>query len=310
LATGTFPSTHGVTSNLAATASRGTVPAWAGQARVRRPTLFSALRSAGVPTAAVCGDQHLVPIIGADAAGHVWPPGGVLPAGTVTCSSGYAQNSAVRVPLLAGVRSRNFSFLFGHLNESDTWGHQYGPDHPATLRAYAETDDLVGEVIDALQEDWERTVVIIVSDHGMEPVRGSPVDLLASETGRKLLTDILADGGVALVKVVDGISADEAGDALLALPEVVAWRELSPGVLVVEGGPGARFATGPAKAIRGMHGGPGTVETIAIVGGGHSAVPRIATAIAERPPHLADWAPTIAALLGTPFPTAEGQRLA
>jgi arylsulfatase A-like enzyme len=216
----------------------------------------------------------------------------------------------VREPLLAAAQNRNLPFLFGHLNESDTWGHHYGPDHPATLRAYAETDALVGEVADAFQADWERTIVIVVSDHGMEPVRGAPVDLLASDTGRRNLIDVCADGGVALVKVADGILADEAGNALLALPEVVAWRELSPGVLVVEGGPGARFATGTAKAIQGVHGGPGTVETIAVVGGGHSAVPSIAAAIAERPPHLADWAPTIAALLGMPFPTAEGQTLA
>lgn len=309
LATGTFPSTHGVMSNLAATPKPGTVPGWAGQARVRRPTLFEALDAAAVPAAAICGDQHLVQIMGADVADYVWPPGGVLPEGTLTCSSGYAQNSAIREPLLEGAKNWDLPFLFGHFNEADTWGHQFGPDDPATLSAYAKTDALLGEVVDALQEDWGRTVLIVVSDHGMEHVRGTPVDLLANDIVRKHLADVLADGGAALVKVVDSIAAEEAGSALLALPEVVAWREVSPGVLVVEGGPGARFATGAIKGVRGVHGGPGTVVTIAIVGGGHSAVGRIAAAIDERPPHLVDWAPTIAAILAVPFPTAEGRNL-
>jgi hypothetical protein len=50
--------------------------------------------------------------------------------------------------------------------------------------------------------------------------------------------------------------------------------------------------------------------TIAVVAGGHTATGRIVSAIEKRPPHLADWAPTIAAILGVPFSTAEGQNLA
>jgi hypothetical protein len=39
-------------------------------------------------------------------------------------------------------------------------------------------------------------------------------------------------------------------------------------------------------------------------------VPTIARAIQDRQPHLADWAPTIAALLELDLPTNEGRNLA
>src|SRR5688572_6169347 len=62
LVTGTHPATHGLTSNLAASPRPGAVPGWAGQTRVQAPTLFAALRAAGIRAAAICGDQNLVAI--------------------------------------------------------------------------------------------------------------------------------------------------------------------------------------------------------------------------------------------------------
>jgi hypothetical protein len=45
------------------------------------------------------------------------------------------------------------------------------------------------------------------------------------------------------------------------------------------------------------------------VGGGHPAVGRIATAIAERSPRLQDWSPTLATLLDVELPAADGLNL-
>jgi hypothetical protein len=45
---------------------------------------------------------------------------------------------------------------------------------------------------------------------------------------------------------------------------------------------------------------------MAIVGGGHPAVPAIAVSIRERAPRLRDWAPTLACLLNVNLPDAEG----
>lgn len=311
LATGTYPATHGLMSNLAAAPRRGIVPGWAGEARVRVPTLFDALRNAGMRAAAVCGDQHLVQTMGAGVADHVWPTGGILPEGCPVCPSGYALNAAVREPLLAAAADDDVAFLFGHLNETDTWGHRFGPDHPETLRSYSATDALVGEVIEALRSDWERLLLIVVSDHGMEPVDAAgPIDLLAVDAVRATVDDILNEGSAALARVKAGVAAQTAGEALLAVRGVGSWREIHPGVLLIEGDAGAHFVSGCGKSRHGVHGGPGTTVTTAIVGGGHPAVARIDASLQARPPHLADWAPTIAGVLGVPFATAEGRNLA
>jgi arylsulfatase A-like enzyme len=308
LATGTHPATHGVTTNMAAHPKPGVVPGWAGEANVRIPTLFDAVRDAGLRSAAVCGDQHLVRIMEAERGGVAWPPGGVLPAGTPTCASGYATNAAIREPLLAAARDRGLDFLFGHVNETDTLGHLYSPDDPRTRAGHAAADALVGEIIDAVRPDWERVVFIVLSDHGMEEVRGEPVDLLAGDAAG-VFAGVVNDGGAALVCLAEGVPPAVANDVLSRVPGVAAWHALRDGVLLVSGEPGVVFSTGSTKHVNGMHGGPGTMTTTAIVGGGHPAVSRIAADIASRPPHLADWAPTIAAILGGSLPTAEGRIL-
>ena len=234
-----------------------------------------------------------------------------MPDDAPVCVAGYIANAGVRGPLLAAAADRDLPFLFGHLNETDTWGHRFGPEHAETLRSYAAADTLVGEVLDALRVDWERSVVIALSDHGMEEVSGAQsIDLMADDAVRAAVAEVVDEGGAALARVRAGVSPQAAGDALMAVPGVASWREIRPGVLVVEGTPGALFAAESTKTVRGVHGGPGAAVTVAIVGGGHPAVPRIAAAIAGRPPYLADWAPTIAALLGVSMPTAEGRNLA
>jgi predicted AlkP superfamily pyrophosphatase or phosphodiesterase len=310
LATGTMPATHGVTSNRAAAPVPRAIPGWAGQVQPQVPTLFDTLRDADIRSSAVCGDQFLVEIMGATAADSVWPPGGALPEGTMTCPSGYALNEELRRPLLDAVADLEVPFLFVHLNETDTWAHAFGPDHPRAVESYTATDALVGEVVAAAHPDWDRLLLIVVSDHGMERVSGeTPIDLLASDKVRDVVADVVNEGGVAQALVRDGVTAAQAGDAILRVPGVVAWRETRTAVLLVEGEPGAVFSAGATKHLRGVHGGVGTTATTAIVAGGHPAVRRVAAAIGERPPHLVDWAPTVAAFLGAPFPSAEGRNL-
>jgi len=59
----------------------------------------------------------------------------------------------------------------------------------------------------------------------------------------------------------------------------------------------------------GYHGGPATARTVAVVGGGHPAAGQIDRAIQARPPHLADWAPTIASLLRVELRDVDGRSL-
>jgi arylsulfatase A-like enzyme len=311
LLTGRLPEGHRVWSGLAADPRPGTVPGWAGEARVAAPTLFDACRAAGVRCAAITGDHHLYAILGAEAADLAWPPGGVVPAGAAVCAFGYLTNEAVRQPLLTAVADTSIALLFGHLNETDTLGHLFGADHPETQACYAATDGIVGEVIDALTADWARTILIVVSDHGMAPFPHTPpIDLLADAAVREVADEALPQGGCALVRPRSGVDPAQAASRIAMVSGVTQARPAGPELVLVEAESGQWFATTPPPPLRGYHGGRDATRTLTVVGGGHPAVPAIARAVQDQPPHLADWAPTIAALLGLQVPGGEGRDLA
>lgn len=311
--TGTSPARHGVTSNAAPSGHPGAVPGWAGASVVRMPTVLDACRAAGVRSAAIAGDWHILTIAGA-LPGTVdlrWPEGPAPDDTTERDPFGYATNRALRDALVAAAADPTVRFLFGHLNETDTAGHLHGPDAPETASSYADADAIVGEALDALRPWWDETVVFVVSDHGMESMRqGGAIDLTAHPHLADVLAGSMDEGGAALALVREGVSADAAGAGLLAVPGVASWRETSPGVLLVEAEPGFVFARGMTKHIAGIHGGPGTRQTTAIVGGGHPAAVRIAARLSSGDVTIRDWAPTIAGLLGLSLPDAEGQDLA
>jgi hypothetical protein len=73
--------------------------------------------------------------------------------------------------------------------------------------------------------------------------------------------------------------------------------------------PGRAFGFAGSPTHSGSHGGPRTRAQVAVVAGGHRAVEHLARAVETGPIHAADWAPTIATLLGMPFPSATGRNL-
>lgn len=311
LLTGRLPEEHRVWSGLAADPRPGVVPGWAGEARVAAPTLFDACHAAGIRCAAITGDHHLYAILGANAADLAWPPGGIVPAAAPICPFGYLTNEAVHQPLLDAVADDAIGFLFGHLNETDTLGHLLGTDHPDTRACYAATDAIVGEVVDALAADWARTVLVVVSDHGMAPFPHTPpIDLLAHAAVRGVAREVLPQGGSALVRPGPNVDVAHASAVLASVPGIAGARAVAPELLLVEAESGQWFAVTPPPRLRGYHGGRDATRTLTVVGGGHPAVSAIARAIREQPPHLADWAPTIAAMLGLDLPAGEGRNLA
>jgi hypothetical protein len=70
-----------------------------------------------------------------------------------------------------------------------------------------------------------------------------------------------------------------------------------------------RIVAAPRYSTGGFHGAPITARTVALVGGGHPAVAKIAGAIAAQRPHLADWAPTVAPLLAVELGRVDGRNL-
>jgi Type I phosphodiesterase / nucleotide pyrophosphatase len=291
LLTGKMPHEHGVrTTNWIA----GGVPGWAGTRSACSPTLFDACRTAGLRSAAVLGDHCLHEVLRAESATVRWPAENVVEPDVELNAQGYAVNAAVLPHLIEQVADASVDFVFGRLNEADTIGHEYRPDHELVQRCYSDTDAAVGQVLEALHDDWQRTVLIVVSDHGMESWTGTPpIDV--ERACADWVEAAVPDGGGALVRLRHGASADAATDAIRRLPGVeVVDRE--PELLVVGAAPGYRFASG-GSLDRGFHGGPATASTLAILAGGHPAVEQLAARIEQHRPHLRDWAPVIASVL-------------
>jgi hypothetical protein len=284
----------------------GAVPGWAGDNRVRVKTVVHAAAESGLRVAVVMGDQKLQKVLRLDEMEDAWPPAAEVPSGTELDPHGYPTNAAVRPRLLAAAADRGTDLLFVHLNETDTLGHDYGPNAPETLACVRAADAIVGELLEILAPDWHRTVVMVVSDHDMTRRLPFPaIDPTASHECAGLVDDWIADGCAAWLRLTPGVDAHLAINRLSALDGVENWRWREPNVLLLLAATGRTFAA-PWIPLAGIHGSTSTDTTLAIVGGGHPIVAELAASIAHRPPRLRDWGPTIANLLGIELPDADG----
>ena len=301
LLTGCYPRTHGVRTTSWRFAE---LPAWAGSKTPRVGTIFDACHASGIQTvAAISDDRGLLCTGSADV---VWPPGNAIPPGTPLDAHGYPMNVAVRPHVLKAAADPSVGFLFGHFNESDTVGHDHGPESSQARQCYSDTDRLVGEVLDALAPIWKETIVIIVSDHDMQArTQAEPIDLAGSSD---VWDGVVPDGGAALVHLREGVERAGARRALMAVDGVESCLPADDSVMIVGARPGRIFAA-PVLPAGGFHGAPATARTVALVGGGHSDARRVAATIARSRPHLADWAPTIGAILGATVCRVDGVSL-
>jgi arylsulfatase A-like enzyme len=199
--------------------------------------------------------------------------------------------------------------VVAQINGPDTAAHLFGPDADDALAGYCATDALLDEVRDHVA--WDDTVWILVSDHDQETVDGAPVDLQGEIRARGLDLFALPEGNASLVcgagalatqrwlVDVDGVAGAE--------PFVLTDASLECCLAWTEHGRAFGFEGVPTRA--GAHGGPRTRAQVAAVTGGHAAVERLARAVEHGPVRAADWAPTIAALLGLELDTATGRSL-
>lgn len=284
----------------------GAVPGWAGGDRCRVPTLVHAARNAGLRTAVVMGDQKLQAVLRLDEMDRAWPPKAIVPDGTEMDAHGYPTNAAILPHVLEAAADPDLDLLFVHFNETDTVGHDLGPGAPQTLDCASAADAMVGQLVEELAPQWDRTVIAITSDHDMTRRLPFPaIDPMASHDCAGLVDDWIADGCAAWLRLTQGVDAHMAISRLAALDGVENWRWREPNVLLLLAAPGRTFAA-PWIPAAGIHGSTSTDRTLAIVGGGHAAVKDIAASIGTRPPRLRDWSPTLAGLLGIDLRDAEG----
>jgi arylsulfatase A-like enzyme len=301
--TGVGPAAHGIAANEMPDAGRR-VPA--DQIPMTVPTVFDAVRTAGLRSELVVGDHHLVAVMGGDRADAHWPPRGAIPDGLALDELGYLDDVATMPEVLAAV-DRAADLLVVQLNRPDTAGHLCGPDTADAHEQYRRTDDDVAEIVDALQPSWDDTVLLIVSDHDQEMVTvDEPYDLGAAAKRAGVQARFAYDGSAAAIA-----SDDPHLEAWLAdEPEVASVERISPSTFVASAQPGGWFGRpGWGGLLRGVHGGESTRAQVAIVTGGAPVVAEIAASLLERRPHAADWAPTCRSLLGLPTGATEGSSL-
>jgi hypothetical protein len=287
---------------------RDAVPGWAGSDVSLVPTVLHEAHDAGLRTAAVFGDHKLQRVARLEDAEWAWPPQAEIPAELSLDAHGYPVNAEVIPHLLAAAADPEISLLFGHLNETDTIGHDLGPDASETVECVRAADRWVGVLMEVLEPEWHRTIVIATSDHDMEAcLEADPIDL-SPAMGARTICDWIADGSAALARLAIGVDHDRAIESLRRLDGIAGWRSYEPDMLLLLASPGRVFA-GQRTYAGGTHGNRSTSRTLAVVGGGHPLAPVIGESIAVSPPRLRDWAPTIAAIMGIDLPASDGDPL-
>jgi type I phosphodiesterase/nucleotide pyrophosphatase len=266
------------------------------------PTIFDTLKAAGRTSSCVVGDHHLIGAMAAMRADHHWPPNGERPSNGPYDVLGYVADDVTVLRIVEAIENRP-DFLFAHLNEPDTAGHVFGPDRERAIEVYSATDRRVAAIVAALEPAWADTVLIVVSDHDMEAaVDPDPVDLVALAAAAGCPATAVHEGSGAALVHGDRFDADW----LQHSDGVESWRELHPGLVVLNAAEGRWFGAIPIRGLRGVHGGERTRAQLAVVAGGHSAVRAIGDTLRRRRPNAFDWPTTAAALLGAELEHATG----
>lgn len=265
----------------------------------RGSTIIDRCAAAGLSTMAIAGDVSvLTTMVGrsldAMSPGRRWPAGSGYPEGTPLDGYGYAANAAV----IGAAQSLGLDadFVLLHLNEPDTTLHIHGPESPEATARFREVDASYGALVDQLAAGWSDTVLITVSDHCQEQIDpGQCIDLAAwaAETGWGVA--IHHDGTAAVIHERDN-AASPTDEDLLAVPGVEAVERLSGDTRAAYSAPRRMFGRGAVPTL-GNHGGPRCRSQLAVVSGGHSAVPELAAMVAQEPIGTLTWAPLIAELL-------------
>lgn len=108
----------------------------------------------------------------------------------------------------------------------DTAGHQNGPDAVATGEAVRSVDASIGRLVEGLKARglYDRTVLVIVSDHGMaatSPARVTVLDDLIDPSA----VEIVYGGAVSFLNPVQGREAEVEAALLGARPHLECWRK-------------------------------------------------------------------------------------
>jgi len=352
LVTGAYPEAHGITGNAWWSRSPGAPAAKLDDAaQIEVETLFTLAHDAlpRVTTFGAFAKPKLVRLL-ATAAGRqrapdrVWSPSDAPENGRDAVTK-YATDVATMDGVLAALTKQPADLTIVNIADVDRHGHGDGPGSAAYAAAITGADAAIGRLIAALHAlgRWERSVLIVTSDHGFDDVQPTPARPATVISLEKALgaagvrgVHLVADGGIEHV-YADGVRADatSVGDDGETLAQVAAIARRTPGVAEVL----ARLPVPGVPALATVHpdwhvGHERMGELVVVAAPGHqlvdpwddvdgrfkgnhggpedAAVPLVVSggspAVRAAPrgtatPGAVDVAPTIAALLGLRAPT-------
>jgi predicted AlkP superfamily pyrophosphatase or phosphodiesterase len=364
IATGVTPAVHGITSNHSWDPLARNQGGWFWYTRdIKVPTIWQVARAAGVRTALI----NWPVTVGADVdflVAEYWRAGtaddvklsralatrGLLdqvgerfPGFWDAFTPNQMPDSAAMDIAIHVVETGTPQLMLIHLLMVDEYQHRHGLWSAEARDTIEEADAQIGRLVEALERlgMWERTTLIVLSDHGFVPmerrvVPGVVLDQLGLVTRGKgdTLDDwkavARANGGMAYLYVKDADDSatrkalEDAFVALVAQPGSGMARIYTSDEIQARGGdPGAFLALEAAEGFAFRDGYTGELIVSSSYKGHHGFDPQRdelrASLIVHGPgiapgpiegARLIDLAPTVASWLGLALPAAQGRVLA
>jgi len=318
LVTGVSPERHGIVNNVFVDPERGEYRYAADPTWLEAEPLWSIVEGHGVLTAAF----HWVGSEGPWRSGRApryWRP--------FSADTPESEKVDAILGWLALPAARRPRLVTAWFHGADHAAHRHGPRSGPVLAALREQDAELGRLLSALDaaRAWDRTTLIVVSDHGMAPVERT-VDLASALAGAGVEARVHGGGGFVTVTLERPAADRERALSIARELGLEAWargqgpagleaRHARFGELVVVAPPGTAISS------RGLLG----RLRAAFTGGGHGHRPGEPSmsaiflalgrgvAAGARPDGVRarDVAPTVLTLLGLPVPDGmEGRAIA
>ena len=256
-----------------------------GDVSVRVPTILRRAKNAGRSTAIAVSDPDILNTIHGTEA-HFCFPSQADVAEFADEKTGYIPDART-VDVVIDAVLEGYDLIVAQLQHTDTAAHAGGIDSLLASDSRRASDQAVGKIAEALERDWERSLLIVVSDHRAENVvETQPVRLAAALDG---LAMVIEDGSAALVRPHDNrlgavLSRARACTGVAAImpldnEHLVAWSE-----------PGYVFGRERPITTRASHGNGTTRPCLSLIAGGHPLVAEVGAHIRRTPPPLQLWA--------------------
>jgi hypothetical protein len=314
---GVLPDRSGIPANSVWDPARGEVRDLGEAGDIKAPTLLERLPAElGLTTASVLSKDYLFGVFG-ERASVRWTPEPMLPI------TNHAPDIFTIGAALDMIDEHDPALMFVNLGDVDRFGHaDLSGSSIKVLRTLAliDTNVQLERFVDHLKDtgSWERSVIILLADHGMDwSLPLSIINLAGRFDDDPLLADhvqIAQNGGADLLYWTG--PADARAEAIVHMRQIAQATEgvlsvhdpaelrmgTNAGDVVVYAKAGWRF-TDPSvisNPIPGNHGHPATERIPFVISGGHPSVVR--GQVSSAPAHTMDVAPTVASLFGLSAP--------